>query len=318
MLHFFQVFILSTNEYRCEWVRNWRIWKYVIDYFPVDLVKTVDLSPDRHYVIGTCPHGILWYVKRPNISSIRWIMISLDFSFTFLTDSFGVLANTITNHSKWRSLFPNIRAKMLVLVIDMLFPIFRELLLSWGLSDSSPQNMSTLLSQSHDTSNASNKDGFTSNAVILSFGGAREAFLSAPNTYKVFLNERKGFVRMAIQHGAGLVPAIAFGETNVYDTQSENGSTVQKIQQIIKKYTTIAPVLFNGRGFFQTSFGLIPRRHPITLVIGEPIDCVKNVTPSNEEINDIHAMFQKRLIELFDHHKSKYIQNHELVRLEVV
>lgn len=48
--------------FRCEWVRDWRIWKYVIDYFPVDLVKTVDLSPDRHYVIGTCPHGILWYV----------------------------------------------------------------------------------------------------------------------------------------------------------------------------------------------------------------------------------------------------------------
>lgn len=33
----------------------------MIDYFPVDLVKTVDLSPDRHYLVGACPHGILWY-----------------------------------------------------------------------------------------------------------------------------------------------------------------------------------------------------------------------------------------------------------------
>lgn len=240
--------------------------------------------------------------------------------FFFISEwySFGVLANTITNHSKWRRLFPQIRAKMLVLVIDMLFPIFRELLLSWGLSDPSVQNISTLLSQSHNDADVSNNDGFTSNAVILSFGGAREAFLSAPNTYKVFLNARKGFVRMAIQHGAGLVPAIAFGETNVYDTQCENGSVVQKIQQIIKKYTTIAPVLFNGRGFFQQSFGLIPRRHPITLVIGEPIDCIKNATPTNDEINETHAMFQKRLIELFETHKSKYIENHEMVRLEIV
>lgn len=116
----------------------------------------------------------------------------------------------------------------------MLFPIFRELILSWGLCDSSVESINTLLSQSHDASDASNKDGFTSNAAIVMFGGAREAFLSAPNTYNVFLNARKGFVRLAIQNGAGLVPAIAFGETNVYDTtQNENGSAVRKIQVMI-------------------------------------------------------------------------------------
>lgn len=240
------------------------------------------------------------------------------FSIFHVTSSFGVLANVITNHSKWQMLFQRIRPKMLVLAIDMLFPIFRELLLSWGLSDPSPQNIGTLLSQSHDPSSPSNIDGFTSNAVILSFGGATEAFLSAPNTYKVFLNARKGFVRMALQHGAGLVPAIAFGETNVYDTQNENGSLVRKVQQTIKQYTTLAPVLFNGRGFFQQSFGLIPRRHPITLVIGKPIDCIKNATPTKDEVNEIHALFQKQLIELFETHKSKYIENHEMIQLEII
>lgn len=200
----------------------------------------------------------------------------------------------------------------------MLFPIFRELVLSWGLSDSSAENINALLSQSHDPSDATNKDGFTSNAAIVMFGGAREAFLSAPNTYKVFLNARKGFVRMAIQNGAGLVPAIAFGETNIYDTtQNENGSMVRKIQEIIKKYTTLAPVLFSGRGLFQQHFGLIPRRQPITLVIGEPIDCVKDASPTNEHIDKIHALFRKRLIDLFNTHKSKYVENYEKVHLEI-
>lgn len=224
----------------------------------------------------------------------------------------------MTNHSKWRNLFPKIRSKVLTLSINMLFPIFRELVLSWGLSDSSPENINTLLSQSHDPADASNKDGYLSNAAIVMFGGAREAFLSAPNTYKVFLTARKGFIRLAIQNGASLVPAIAFGETNVYDTtQNENDSAVRKIQEIIKKYTTLAPVLFNGRGFFQQSFGLIPRRHPITLVIGEPIDCTQTASPSNEQIDDVHALFSKRLIELFDTHKSKYIEKHEEIQLEI-
>lgn len=174
------------------------------------------------------------------------------------------------------------------------------------------------MSQSHDPSHATNKDGFTSNAAIVMFGGAREAFLSAPNTYKVFLNARKGFVRLAIQNGAALVPAIAFGETNVYDTtQNENESVVRKIQEIIKKYTTLAPVLFNGRGFFQQSFGLIPRRHPITLVIGQPIDCTKNATPTNEEIDEMHALFRESLTQLFETNKSKYIENHDNVHLEI-
>lgn len=200
----------------------------------------------------------------------------------------------------------------------MIFPIFRELILSWGCSDSSAENINILLSQSNNPCDAVNKDGFTSNAAIIMFGGAREAFLSAPNTYRIFLNARKGFVRLALQNGAALVPAIAFGETNVYDTtQNENGSPVRKIQEIIKKYTTLAPVLFNGRGLFQQSFGLIPRRHPITLVIGEPIECTKNATPSKDEIDELHALFSKRLIELFETNKSKYIANHETIHLEI-
>lgn len=88
-------------------------------------------------------------------------------------------------------------------------------------------------------------------------------------------------------------------------------------QEIVKKHTTLAPVLFNGRGLFQQSFGLIPRRHPITLVIGEPIDCTKNESPTNEEIDNVHALFRDRLVDLFETHKSKYIEDHGKIRLDI-
>lgn len=225
----------------------------------------------------------------------------------------------MTNHSKWRTLFPSIRAKLLTVSLHFRFPIYREMMLSWGLSCASVSSLNALLSQSRDLTHKSNRDGFTSNAAIVIVGGAREAFLSAPNTYKIYLKKRKGFVRIAIQNGAALVPVIAFGEPDIYDTtQNRRGTWMRKVQELVKKYTTIAPIFFNGRGFLQESFGLIPRRQPITLVVGAPIYTAKNKFPSCEDIDHIHELYTKQLIELFEEHKSKYIENNEKVHLEVL
>lgn len=42
------------------WVRNFCAWKHFINYFPVKLVKTVDLPADRHYLVCLFPHGLFW------------------------------------------------------------------------------------------------------------------------------------------------------------------------------------------------------------------------------------------------------------------
>lgn len=51
-----------------EWVRNWVIWKYFVNYFPVDLVKTVDLPADRHYLFAVFPHGIIGWILQLQFS----------------------------------------------------------------------------------------------------------------------------------------------------------------------------------------------------------------------------------------------------------
>lgn len=48
-------------------------------------------------------------------------------------------------------------------------------------------------------------------------GGADESKYSKPGKYKIILNKRKGFVKMALQTGSPLVPVISFGETDVFD-----------------------------------------------------------------------------------------------------
>jgi 2-acylglycerol O-acyltransferase 2 len=64
-----------------------------------------------------------------------------------------------------------------------------------------------------------------------------------------------------------LVPVFSFGETDLYDQlYRPEGSTLRRIQNHIRKAIGLAPIIFSGRGFFQYSFGLIPKRLPVTVV----------------------------------------------------
>lgn len=198
-------------------------------------------------------------------------------------------------------------------------PVAREILLNCGFCSASKNSLYTLLNQSNDPSDKSNDDGYTSNAVVLVVGGVREAFVTIPNTYRCILKNRKGFVRIALQTGTPLVPVISFGESNLYDLiDYKPGSLVRLIQDTIQQFTYLVPVHFNGRGYLQNSFGLLPKRHPITTVIGAPINVKKTHNPSNAEINETHALFCKRLTELFETHKRKYVQHSDKIQLEII
>lgn len=131
----------------------------------------------------------------------------------------------------------------------------------------SANTISTLLSASNDPKAPANRDGFTSNATVVVIGGAQEAFYATPKNYTLVLKNRKGFVRLAMQSGTPVVPVVSFNEVDIYDQlYSEPGSKLRKIQEWAKSYTGMAPVVAYGRGFFQYSFGLLPKRNPITTV----------------------------------------------------
>lgn len=40
-------------------LRNNFMTKHLRDYFPVELIKTADLTPDRNYLFASFPHGII-------------------------------------------------------------------------------------------------------------------------------------------------------------------------------------------------------------------------------------------------------------------
>lgn len=44
---------------RSNFIRRLGVWKYFRDYFPITLVKTAELDPNKNYIFGYHPHGVL-------------------------------------------------------------------------------------------------------------------------------------------------------------------------------------------------------------------------------------------------------------------
>ena len=57
--------------------------------------------------------------------------------------------------------------------------------------------------------------------------------------------------------------------------------------------------------------------HIFFIPVGAPMEIEKNLNPSNEEVDAIHAKFTSKLVELFETEKSKYLKNHENTRLVI-
>lgn len=251
-----------------EWVRGWSLWKYYANYFPIRLVKTADLDPSQNYLFGSHPHGIL--------SSGTFGALS--------TDGVGV-----------SSIFPKFQVNVHTLALNFMFPITREWILGLGGVDASKQSISYLLS----------KPGGHISVIVV--GGAAESLHTSPNQISLVLKNRKGFVKMALKHGAQLVPTFSFGEAQIYTVvDNPKGSWLRNLQEKFRHLIGFAPVFFFGRGVFNYSLGLIPRRRPIYVVTGSPIKVPKSPNPTVEEIEQVHAEYTAALKQLYNKYNPVY------------
>jgi 2-acylglycerol O-acyltransferase 2 len=191
------------------------------------------------------------------------------------------------------------------------------------------ESIKTALTQSTDESAPHNKrDGYRSNGVVISIGGAQESLFSRPGEYRIVIKKRKGFVKAALETGASLVPVFSFGEgkeksnferkilmqkfvVDVYD--QVEGPKLRKFQELLKKLTGISPVIFIGRSFLP--IGGIPKRCPINTIVGAPIEITRIQSPSQSDIDNLHRRFTEDLEKLFEEHKWTYLPNAKDVKL---
>ncbi|GMR59933.1 hypothetical protein PMAYCL1PPCAC_30128, partial [Pristionchus mayeri] len=128
-----------------------------------------------------------------------------------------------------------------------------------------------------------------------------------PGNHVLTLNKRKGFIKLALETGAQLVPCYGFGENDLYiQAANEQGSLVRRFQTFVKKMWGVSPVIFHGRGVFNYNVGLLPFRKQLNTVLGAPIPVEKTENPSQEQIDSLHEQYIQKLTELFDAHKTKY------------
>lgn len=259
----------SQGGRKIPFLCNLRLWDYMRDYFPIKLVKTADLDPRQNYIVGFHPHGILVA---------------------------GAFTNFCTGATGFSSLFPGIRTNLLMLPLWFRAPFFRDYIMCAGLIPSDKESASYVLRQ---------KQG--GNAVVIAVGGAPEALDARPGAYCVLLANKKGFIKLAMENGANLVPVYSFGENEVFDqVENPKGTWLRWVQDNLQSIMGISLPLFHARGVFQYSFGLMPYRKPINTVVGRPIQVVKREEPTAEELDDLHQRYMDELSQLFEEHKGNY------------
>nr|AFQ01091.1 2-acylglycerol o-acyltransferase [Glossina morsitans morsitans] len=282
-----------SNIYGNGWLplRNNFLTKHMRDYFPIELVKTAELKPNRNYILACFPHGVI---------------------------GTGVTNNMGNNIGKWLQLFPGVRPKIATLDVHFYIPFLREILRFWGLISCSKESLIYYLTKSNDPEHSDNKDGFTSNAVALLVGGAQESLDSHPRHYVLTIKSRQGFVKVAIRTGSAIVPSFSFGEVDIYDqVNNSSDSRLRRFQLFVKELTGVSPLIVIGRGFFQYNFGFIPQRHQIVQVVGSPIEVKQTYDPDPQYVNEIHQKVIQALEEMFEKHKHKYIENANNVNLVI-
>lgn len=88
-----------------KFLRGLAVWRYIAEYFPMKLIKTVDLDPSRNYILGYHPHGI---------------------------GSIGAFISFTTEGTGFSQKFPGINSYLCTLYSNFVFPFRREYLMLLG------------------------------------------------------------------------------------------------------------------------------------------------------------------------------------------
>lgn len=263
----------EQGSFAKPWLKKHAFWLALGNYFPCLLMKqnpdTV-FDPKGLYMFGYHPHGII---------------------------SLGCFVNFAADATGCSDMFPGINICPATLETNFFIPLWRELLMRLGVISVSETSIRNVLRKG------------PGNAVLVVPGGAAEALDAQPGTHSLTLNKRQGFFRIALQHGASLVPIYSFGENDLYE-QANNGegTFLRMVQDRLLKYMGFAMPFFSGAGSTGTAVPMnpIPQRVPIITIVGDPIPVPLIESPSEEDVARIKLLYIQKLQEIFNQFADTY------------
>jgi len=134
-------------------------------------------------------------------------------------------------------------------------------------------------------------------SVVVLPGGEQEMILSTPGENRIVLEGRKGFIRLALENGAWLVPVYSFGAVDTY-AQANFAKGLNR--WLSKTFRIVLPILV---GRWNTTY---PFRKPVNVVVGQPIPVEKIPDFTEKDVDHLHALYVARLKELFERNKALY------------
>jgi 2-acylglycerol O-acyltransferase 2 len=136
---------------------------------------------------------------------------------------------------------------------NFIMPVWREIIMALGFIDASRESIANAL-----------EDDLS---VMIVIGGAQETLHAKPGVVELVLKKRTGFVRLALEHGANLVPVFHFGENELYGQVSH--PVLRRLQDWATRLLGFTLPVIRGRGIFQYDYGILPRRVELNTVVGK-------------------------------------------------
>lgn len=155
----------------------------------------------------------------------------------------------------------------------------------WGLQSVDPNNMKRLM-----------KEGKT---IGMLPGGYEEATLTTPKELRVFIKNRKGFIKYSLKYGYTIRPVLYLNEHQVLQTYDG----LKGVRLFLNRFKLPATIFWSSWGIF------FPPYQHFNVIIGKGIR--RNRTygpeedPSTEEINSVHSEYVEAVEALYEKHREK-------------
>lgn len=131
-------------------------------------------------------------------------------------------------------------------------------------------------------------------------GGEQEQIRTVEGKEEVFLQKRMGFIKLALEQNAAVVPCYAFGCVDLYSTYT---NLFFKPREWLRKTLGVCIPMYRG------ALGFLPLRKPVHLVLGAPLELpplTKPGQPTEEEVQMAHGKYVEALKNLYDEEKHRF------------